>query len=542
MLAATFSTGSGVNPVTIRDFIDNKEEGSYYKIDNEYLLSGNALPLFYKNRDFASAWSHQGVFSKNGFVLLNYIRHIDQQGLQPEDYHFKPIEDYFLSLLRRVRPMSEPEMMKVDVLLTDAFLLLGSHLYYGKVNPEIEGANWKMQRKDPDLRLDQELEMALSANDVGRALNMLAPGYRAYWIMQDELAFYLKLNDQLWPEILTAKPVRPGESSPLITQIRERLVRLRYKLSDTVSSIYDEELELQVKLFQDDWGLNSDGVIGKSTIEAINSLPNTLIGQLKVNMERYRWLPLRLSGKHIIINIANFRLDMISGTDTLLTMRVVVGKGARATPVFDDRLSYIVFSPTWTIPRTIFREDVYPELLKGPEYLETRSMILLRADGSELPYTDIDWSTVSKDNFPYIVRQSPGSGNALGRIKFMFPNSYNVYLHDTPSRGNFALDARALSSGCIRLEKPFDLALILLSDQPEWTPANIRKAMQQNKEQTVILKIPVDVVITYLTAWSDGKDRIQFRKDVYRRDELVLGALNQKQVVTQATGNPLGQK
>jgi murein L,D-transpeptidase YcbB/YkuD len=174
------------------------------------------------------------------------------------------------------------------------------------------------------------------------------------------------------------------------------------------------------------------------------------------------------------------------------------------------------------------RDDVIPELLKGPEYLEKRNMKLLRYDGSELAYSDIDWSTITKDNFPYMVRQDPGPGNALGRVKFMFPNTYNVYIHDTPSKSSFALDERAISSGCIRVEKPFDLAVLLLSDSPEWSPASILNAMQQDKEQTVRLKIPVNVELIYLTAWTDGKDRVQFRKDIYQRDEMVLEALNQK--------------
>jgi murein L,D-transpeptidase YcbB/YkuD len=174
------------------------------------------------------------------------------------------------------------------------------------------------------------------------------------------------------------------------------------------------------------------------------------------------------------------------------------------------------------------KDDVIPELLKGPEYLEKRNMKLLRHDGSELAYSDIDWSTISKDNFPYTVRQNPGPGNALGRVKFMFPNTYDVYIHDTPSKGFFALDERDISSGCVRVEKPFDLAVLLLSDSPGWSPSNIRNAMEQDKEQTVRLKIPVDVVLIYLTAWTDGKDRIQFRKDVYQRDDIILGALNQK--------------
>jgi murein L,D-transpeptidase YcbB/YkuD len=290
------------------------------------------------------------------------------------------------------------------------------------------------------------------------------------------------------------------------------------------------EFEKQLRIFQNDWGLNPDGVIGKTTLEVLNSAPGMLINKLKVNMERFRWLPLQLTEKYIIVNIANFELDLIKGADTLISMRAIVGKECRKTPVFNDRMTYIVFNPSWTVPPTILREDVIPELLKGPGYLEKNNMKLLRNDGSELAYNEIDWSKISIDNFPYIVRQNPGSANALGRVKFMFPNSDNVYIHDTPSRGYFAREDRAISSGCVRVEKPFDLAVLLLSDTPDWVSTRIRDAMQQDKEETVRLKMPVDVVLIYLTAWTDGRDRIQFRKDVYQIDENVLEALNQKPV------------
>jgi murein L,D-transpeptidase YcbB/YkuD len=155
-------------------------------------------------------------------------------------------------------------------------------------------------------------------------------------------------------------------------------------------------------------------------------------------------------------------------------------------------------------------------------------MILLRFDGSEIAYYDIDWSTISVNNFPYMVQQNPGSQNSLGRVKFMFPNSYDVYIHDTPSKGMFADDNRAVSSGCIRVAEPFELALLLLSDMPEWTLERIRNAMQRKTEQNVGLKTPVDVVVIYLTAWTDGNGRVQFRKDIYNRDELLIKALNEK--------------
>ena len=539
MLAATYSSGAGDLPGSIKTFIDDKKGSLYYKIDNEFLLSGNVLVLFYVNRNYAPAWFIQNTFSNNGYALLDYIRQVDQQGLQPSDYHLYLIEAYMGKILCFFKPMDKAEMMKMDILLTDAFMLLGSHLHYGKVDPEKDGANWKMQLKDPELRLDLKLEEALAGNNVTSELNMLAPRYRAYWMMKDELAFFLKLDKQLWPVILSDKAIIPGDTNQMLPKIRERLIKLRYKLSDSISITFDEELEKQLKMFQDDWGLNNDGVIGKSTLEYLNSPPFKLISQLKVNMERYRWLPLQVTEKYIIVNIANFKLDLIAGRDTLISMRAIVGKDPRKTPVFNERISYIVFSPSWTVPHTILQEDVIPELLKGPEYLEKRNMILLRNDGSELAYNDIDWSTISINNFPYTVRQNPGPGNALGRVKFMFPNTYDVYIHDTPLKGSFVNDARDISSGCIRVEKPFDLAVLLLSDSPEWSPANIHEAMQQDKEQTVRLKIPVDVVLIYLTAWTDGKDRIQFRKDVYQRDNIVLGALNQKPETVRVRTKPL---
>lgn len=527
LLLATFSSGFGEISQSIKKFIEGEPVGLSYEVDNENLLCGKELHLFYVNRYYDPAWFIRNSLTNNGFDLLNYIRQVGQQGLQPDDYHLYLIESYFKKVLTSTTT-DTTDLMKLDVLLTDAFLLLGSHLYYGKVDPEKEGANWKMKRKDPELRLDLKLEEALLENEVDNELNMLAPKYRSYWRMKEELAFFLKLDEQIWPVILSDKPVKPGDSSQIVPIIRKRLIKLRYELSDTVSTIIDYELEEQLKMFQNDWGLNADGVLGKTTLEYLNCLPLKLMGQLKVNMERFRWLPLQMTEKHIIVNIANFKLDLIVGADTLISMRAVVGQETKRTPVFNESMTYIVFSPAWTIPNTILKEEVIPQLLKGPGYLTKKNMKLLRNDGTELAYSDVDWSTISESNFPYMVRQDPGPGNALGRVKFMFPNNYNVYIHDTPSRSFFARDARAVSHGCIRVEDPFDLAVLLLSDIPEWTPENIRTAMQQPKEQTVLLKVPVDVMVIYLTAWTDGKDRVQFRNDVYKSDEKVLVALNQK--------------
>jgi L,D-transpeptidase YcbB len=567
ILLTTFTLVADELSESISQFINKKPAGLSYVLDQENLYSIKALQNFYQNRNYAPAWINSkapvwinsnippwinatspvrtnsdspawiesdipvrinsNLLGKNGYVLLDYIRQATRHGLNPSDYHLFLLEKYIGKTVLFMA-MDTEEMMKLDVLLTDAFLLLGLHLYYGKVDSEKEGENWTIQRKEPELQLNRKLEEALIAGDIANGLNMLAPRYRSYWMMKKDLAFFLELENEPWPALISDTTINPGQSNLLLPKIRRRLIKLRYPLSDSNSATYDEELEKQLKVFQKDWGLNTDGVVGKGTLLALNNSPNELINRLKVNMERFRWLPVHEPRKYLMVNIASFYLVLIEGVDTLISMRAIVGKDYRKTPVFDARMTYIVFGPTWTIPPTILKNDVIPELLKDPEYLQKKNMKLLRYNGTEIAHNEIDWTKISRNNFPYMVRQNPGPENALGKVKFMFPNSYNVYIHDTPTRGYFARDDRAMSSGCIRVEKPLELAELLLAGSPEWPPAKIHAAMQQNREQTAGIKTPVDVLLLYLTAWTDGNGRVQFRKDIYMRDEMVLNALNQR--------------
>jgi L,D-transpeptidase YcbB len=579
-----FSLTIGANELSdgIRQFINKEPSGFVFEIDQENISSGKVLRQFYQNRNYAPAWInfkapiwinsnlppwfnahsqvriHSGspawiesdipvrinsnVLGKNGYVLLDYIRQVTRHGLTPTDYHLLLLEKYIDKTVVFMAADTE-DLMKLDILLTDAFLLLGLQLYYGKVDSYKEGGNWTIHRKEPKLQLNRKLEEALTAGDVANALNMLAPRYRAYWMMKEDLAFFIGLENEPWPPIVSDTNINSGQSHQMLPKIRKRLIKLRYPLSDSISIIYDEDLEKQLKIFQKDWGFNDDGVIGKGTLLALNTSPYNLIGQLRVNMERFRWLPVHEPQKYLMVNIANFNLVLIEGADTLISMRTIVGKDYRETPVFDAQMTYIVFGPSWTVPPTILKNDVIPELLKGPGYLKKKNMKLLRFNGSEIAYNEIDWSKISGDNFPYMVKQNPGPENALGKVKFMFPNKYDVYIHDTPTRGYFARDDRAMSSGCIRIEKPFELAELLLADLPEWPSEKIHAAMQQESEQTVTLKNPVDVLLLYLTAWTDGNGRVQFRKDIYRQDDIILNALNEipkeeKLMVTSFTVNP----
>jgi murein L,D-transpeptidase YcbB/YkuD len=261
--------------------------------------------------------------------------------------------------------------------------------------------------------------------------------------MKGELLFFQNLEIQPWPAIISEKTIKPGDLSLAVPMIRERLNKLRYTVSDTVSAIFDEDLVKQVKLFQNDWGLNTDGVIGKETLKCLNFPPSMLADQLKVNMERFRWLPSQTAEKRIVVNIANCRLDLIDGTDTLASMRAVVGRETRRTPVLSGMLTYIVFNPSWTVPQTILHEDVIPELLKGPDYLTRKNLKLLNRDGSELAYSDIDWVQDLLLSFPYMIRQDPGpemhlaGSSSCFRIitmcTFMIPRQ-REFLHLTQER------------------------------------------------------------------------------------------------------------
>jgi murein L,D-transpeptidase YcbB/YkuD len=253
-----------------------------------------------------------------------------------------------------------------------------------------------------------------------------------------------------------------------------------------------------------------------------------LIRQTAVNLERLRWLPDTTLQEFILINIANYSMDYIKNRDTLLHSNAIVGRAYRKTPVFNAPMTYLVFSPTWTVPPTILRNDVIPAVKKDPRYLASKNMRLLTFSGSEVdPYT-LDWSSISASSFPYMVRQDPGPDNSLGLVKFMFPNRYNVYIHDTPSRELFARDDRALSSGCIRIQKPFELAYLLLADQPLWTGERILTAMNSGREQKVSLRRQIPVIILYLTFWTAEDGTPMVRHDVYDRDQDLYKLLTRK--------------
>ena len=299
----------------------------------------------------------------------------------------------------------------------------------------------------------------------------------------------------------------------------------------TPNGLFDEATESALIIFQKHQGLETDGIAGPKTIAALNVSPVERIQQIKLNLERWRWLPQSLGEKYIIVNIPDFRLDVIENEISRLHMRVVVGKSYRRTPVFSDHITYLVLNPRWEVPHNIAVKDKLPLIKKDPEYFKKIHMSVLKGWGSDAKKIDpatINWTALNERNFPYRLRQSPGPWNALGQIKFMFPNQFNVYLHGTPDQQLFLKESRSFSSGCIRLESPIDLAVYLLASLPGMSKTAIQQSIDQNREQTIRLSEPMTVHLLYWTAWVSDDNTMQFRPDIYGRDKLLAGALSEK--------------
>ncbi|MEX2156076.1 MAG: L,D-transpeptidase family protein [Gemmatimonadales bacterium] len=495
----------------------------------EPLYERAALGGFYARRSFRPAWSNEQGPNRLADDLVDALGRADLEGLWPEDYHLAGIR----ALLTAVREdassgrTTEPDRLaELDLLLTDAFLLYGSHLLAGRVDPETLHPRWEANRRGADLAT--VLEDALDSRNVARALQRLAPtqdGYR--WLRGALARERAAAASGGWPALPEGPVLKRGDRAPAVAVLRERLrlegdLRADGKRQD--AELFDAALEQAVQQFQQRHGLEAVGVVTPTTRAELNVSAATRAEQLRLNLERWRWLPQDLGRRRIIVNIAAYELEVIEDEVVVLAMRVVVGKRYRRTPVFSDTVRYIVLNPSWYVPRNIAVQDLLPKIQHDPSYLERFQMHVFEGSAPIDPAT-VDWSAVTADNFKYRLNQEPGRLNALGRIKFAFPNAYDVYLHDTPSRELFDEAQRDFSSGCIRLEKPLDLAVYLMKKNGRWNREALELALDEGTERAVYLPRPMPVQLLYWTAWADEDGTIQFRSDIHGLDRPLADAL-----------------
>jgi len=538
LFAPSYATAFSVPQVQAS--IDNRLDGQ--SADSSLVIQGvsisgmQMIPLAYRSRAYMPFWIDDQLYLDAASALIEAIGRAGDDGLLPADYHLIAVSR-LLAELAQARTaghgVSPDRLADLDLILTDAFLLLGTHLSIGKVNPKTLLARWTV---DPgQVALLPALIQAVETGDVAAALSALRPSHKGYIALRKELAQLRKIAEYGgWSTHQDFPVLRPGDRGQEVEGLRRRLLA-GWDLDPYVQvndpQRFDSGLVEAVKRFQRRHGLNDDGVVGPATMGMLNVSVEQRIRQVEINLERWRWLPHQLEERYVMVNMANFTLGAVDADQTVLTMRVVVGRPARRSPVFSSKISYLVVNPYWTVPTTIAVEDILPLVQKDADYLTERGIRVYstwRADATEMDPTTIDWQVYHKDRFPFTLRQDPGPHNALGRVKFMFANAHAVYLHGTPDHTIFNQIQRDISSGCIRLEDPLALAYFLIEGDPRWTAHELTKQVESGQPLKIQLGHPVPVHLLYMTAWADPQGILQFRGDIYDRDPLLDKALGQR--------------
>lgn len=494
---------------------------------NVCLRSTALLPGYYQQRLYEAAWMDEtGRPRPPVRELVSTILAMADEGLVPGHYHLAQIQALLKALAGRP---SAAVAADLDLLLTDAFLLLGSHLLNGRIDPETIDREWRVVRREGDpVRSLQEV--VDGGRDVRAVLHGLLPQQAGYRDLRAALARYRGLAARGgWPPVPAGASLRFGDADSRVAALRLRLHSAGDLDDAAMHGVdFDETLLGAVLAFQQRHGLDPDGVVGPKTLAALNVTAEARVRQIELNLERWRWMPQDLGRRHVLVNTAAFLLDMVQDDEAVLSMRVVVGRPYRRTPDFSDSITYLVLNPYWEIPPSIAVRDILPQIRKDPGYLKKLGIRVFRGWGAEARALDpaaIDWQGLKAGSFPYRLRQDPGPVNALGRIKFMFPNAHNVYLHDTPARELFLRETRSFSSGCIRLEKPMELAALLLAGTALDTVEALEEALPGRISHTVRLPAPVPVHLVYWTTWAERDGTVQFRSDIYGRDHLLALAL-----------------
>lgn len=506
-------------------------------IQGEVLHADTMVLRFYVDRSFKPAWVNDQGVSPLADTLIALLKTSEEEGLKPEDYHFYKLDSLLNSVVKQYQISQEwnlTSLADLDLILTDAYLLYGSHLLSGRVDPETVDPLWLTQYPEIDMTL--VLKEALIKKNLKKSLQELLPGTRDYYRLRDELARYKAIAWRGgWPIVPEGPSLRRGQSGYRVAALRARLMASGQYTPTNLNQhpVFDDKLENALKQFQCLHGLEQTGIVDQETRKALNLPALFYVRKLAQNMERWRWLNRDLGNHHILVNIAAFQLQIIKDEQVVFEMPVVVGKNYRQTPVFSGTMTHLVLNPYWNIPNTILVEDIIPKVKQDPDYLKNKDIeVLANWDTETIIATDtIRWSRLEKGCIPYRFRQKPGDHNSLGRIKFIFPNKYDVYLHDTPYRSHFKEKERAYSSGCIRLERPLDLATYLLKDQEKWVKEALVDALNSMENQTILLTEPIPVHLLYLTAWAHPDGAIHYYEDIYHRDELLENALRQQNVL-----------
>ena len=492
----------------------------------EVARNWKAVRRFYAGRDYAPAWNRGGGFSPRVGILLEELERAGREGLNPGDY---PVAE--VAAMLDTTDIQDPrQLAERDVYLSFLFVTYAGHLSRGRLDAPDLRQNWFIGDPGPDLA--RILADAVEERGVRLALAEVTPAYAGYRGLRAALARYRDMAAaKRWPWVGGRFKLARGDTSARVPRIRELLLRTgdlrpgEEPDSTLRSPVFDAALDEAVRRFQRRHGLLVDGVVGPRTVTEMAVPPRKRVRTLLANLERWRWLPDTLDARYVMVNIPQFELMVVDHGDTVLSMRVVVGNDVNATPVFRNKIQYIETSPQWNVPARIAAEELLPKVIEDPDYLARHRIVVLDEHWQETDPDTMDWTQVNPESLSVHFRQEPGPANPLGSIKFMFPNRFSIYLHDTSNPALFRRSHRDFSHGCVRIEKPVDLAEYLVRGDPRWTRERIEKAMKSKETLRIDLPEPVPVYLLYWTAFVGSGGEVNFRPDLYGSDEALLESL-----------------
>ena len=484
---------------------------------------GKAVTEAYTQRQYLPLWTDTGDVQQ----LLDNLRTLDQDGLDPADFRAEQITDTWN---RMVAGTPTPaQRADFDVLATSACISALVQLSRGKVDPATLGPNANFELSALDPALGAAILDGLNRQRIGELFAQARSTNALYTRLRASLANLRQLAATVgWPSIADGPTLKPGMTDPRVISLRQRLIAENY-LDPTQAGgdHYDDTVKAAVERFQRDQYLKADGAIGQSTLAVLNIPVSARIDQLRVNLERARWLLRELQGTFVIVDIAGYKIAYYRDGQPVWRSRVQVGKPYRSTPIFKSEVTYVTFNPTWTVPPTILRKDIIPKVRRDPGYLAANRIRAFDASGQQVSAQSVNWSNPRG----ITLRQDAGPGNSLGEVVIRFPNPFSVYLHDTPHRELFDKEQRDTSSGCIRVENPLDLVQLLFDDPALWNPQTIAEHIATGKTHNASLPKPVPILLAYWTVDVADDGRVSFKPDVYGRDASLLAALDRPRPV-----------
>lgn len=535
---ATQSNSSPAITVTVEQFlpIDTTQHSLINRLPwlpKEHPLAeitGNKVAHFYVANALKTKWLEATGPNPIYYELINTLNQAPEHGLNTDDYPAEEINDA-LKQIYRSHAVNKPALIDLDIRLTEVFFMFTTHLQNGRITHPGYGRNiWIRETTQNNLTDVALLVQAKNALLLRNAIDSLQPKHEQYPKLKGALSHYRSLEKISMPLIQVTDKMKPEERHASIPLVRKKLYLMNGSSNEAGDSVtlvdslyYDQALATAVKEFQEGNGLTADGIIGIETVRLLNQSFQEKADRIALNMERLRWLPTTYGDHYIVVNIPEYTLRIFEKEKQTLQMNVIVGASSSPTPVFHDTVEYLVFSPTWTVPPSVMKNEVLPRLKKKATYYNSTKFSFYK-NGVLIDPSLEPWDSVTNIG-QYRVVQKPGADNALGLVKFVMPNDMHIYLHDTPDHTLFAKNFRALSHGCIRLSDPALLALYLLREEKAWNTHTIRKAMYSfNPVKTQLIK-QYPVHLQYHTVWVDDQGKVNFREDIYGHDQRQMAIL-----------------